>query len=318
MQNSVATLFPMVNPVCPVTGKPAVKLVQWVSVRFLVNLWRIIFKVDARSSFGQQQRVGLWESPTGLCFFDPPLEGDHAFYEQFYEFLLQQKLWSNDAIRREFELAARRIRPGDRVLDVGCGFASFRRVIPQASYIGLDPHFAGHSDAADVSSQTLREHLVAHAGAYDAVCAFQVLEHVKAPASMFADMVRAARPGGYVIIGVPHVPSALTRIPNFVLNAPPHHLTWWTEAALRALAEGGGAAVETIEHAEWNETDSLLYWMARCSPIRCSDVHFYDRWSWHAAALVGFLAGRMLHVVSKVPRTTDEGGSLLMVARRTS
>jgi len=299
-----------------VTGEPAVRFVQWLTAGFLVNLWRVIFKVDARSSFGQQARIGLWESPTGLYFFDPPLEGDHIFYRQFYEFLLKQKLWSNDAIRHEFELAARRIRPGDRVLDVGCGFASFRRVIPQASYVGLDPHFAGHSDGADVTNQTLREHLSARAGTYDAVCAFQVIEHVKSPAAMFADMVRAARPGGCVIVGVPHVPSALTRIPNFVLNAPPHHLTWWTEAALRALADRGGATVESIEHAEWNATDSQIYWMARCSPLRCAEVHFRDAWSWHAAALIGFLAGRLLYIVNKVPRTTDEGGSLLMVARR--
>jgi len=306
----------MTNPACPVTGEPAVRFVQWVTTGFLVDLWRIIFKVDARSSFGQQECIGLWESPTGLYFFDPPLEGDHAFYTQFYEFLLKQKLWSNDAIRQEFELAARRIRPGDRVLDVGCGFASFRRVVPQATYIGLDPHFAGHSDVAGVTNQSLREHLDAHAGTYDAVCAFQVLEHLASPAAMFADMVRAARPGGLVIVGVPHVPSALTRIPNFVLNAPPHHLTWWTETALRALADSGGATVESIERAEWNATDSQIYWMARCSPLRCAEVYFRDAWSWHVAALIGFLAGRLLYILNKVPRTTDEGGSLLLVARR--
>ncbi len=310
----------MSNPACPVTGKPAVRLVQWVPTNFLVNLWRIIFKTDARSSFGSQERIGLWESPTGLYFFDPPLEGDHTFYTQFYKFLLEQKLWSNDAIRREFELAARNIRPGDRVLDVGCGFASFRRVVPQATYVGLDPHFAAHfasgNAGAVVTDQTLREHLDALAGTYDAVCAFQVIEHVASPVTMFADMVRAARPGGYVIVGVPHVPSALTRIPNFVLNAPPHHLTWWTEAALRALAAGGGATVDSIEHAEWNETDALLYWMARSSPIRCDKIHFKDALSWHAAALFGFIAGRLLYKLNKTPRTRDEGGSLLMVARR--
>jgi len=318
MEIGAANPSPAAYPACPVTGKPAVRLVQWVNVGFLVSLWRIIFKVDARSSFGRQERVGLWESPTGLYFFDPPLEGDHAFYTQFYEFVLKRKLWSKDSIRREFELAARVIRPRDRVLDVGCGFASFRRVIPEANYVGLDPHFAGHGDAAGVSSQTLREHLDAHAGTYDVVCAFQVIEHLKSPTAIFAEMVRAARPGGYVIVGVPHVPSALTRIPNFVPNAPPHHLTWWTEAALRALAEGEETVVETIAHAEWNATDSFLYWVERCSPIRCVDLHFCDRWSWHAALVAGFLAGRMLYVINKVPRTKDEGGSLLMFARRMS
>jgi SAM-dependent methyltransferase len=306
----------MTNPLCPVTGEPAVRLVQWIPADLLATLWRIIFKVDTRSSFGSQERFGLWESPTGLRFFDPMTEGDHEFYTQFYERLINRNLWLRDNIRHEFELAARRVKPGDRVLDVGCGFASFRLVIPQATYVGLDPNFAGDSMVAGVYNETLSDHLGAHAGSYDAVCAFEVLEHLKSPATMFADMVLAARPGGLVIVGVPHVPSALTRIPNFVLNGPPHHLTWWTKPALATLAERGGATVESIEHAQWNETDSLIYWVERCSPIRCTDVHFRHAWSWHAAALVGFLAGRFMRTMIKVPATTDEGASLLMVARR--
>ena len=306
----------MSSPACPVTGEPAIRLVQWVNPGFLIRLWRIVFKVDVRSSFGHQERIGLWESPTGLYFFDPPLEGDHAFYRKFYEFLLERKLWSEDAIRHEFELAASRIRPNDRVLDVGCGFGSFRRVIPRATYVGLDSNFADHVDGADVTNQTLSEHLATHSGTYDAVCAFEVLEHLKSPVAMFADMIRAARPGGLVIVGVPHIPSALTRIPNFLLNAPPHHLTWWTEAALQALARRTGATVESIQRAQWNATDSLMYWMARWSPIQCTNIYFRDAWSWHTAALIAFVAGRLVYAVRRMPKTTDEGAALLMVARR--
>lgn len=304
------------NPACPVTGEPAVRLVQWVPTSLLIKLWRVIFKVDARSCFGHEERIGLWESPTGLYFFHPAFEGSHAFYAQMYEFVLERKLASRDAIRHEFELAARRVLPGDRVLDVGCGFASFRRMIPQASYVGLDPHFAGRVDGGEVINRTLCAHLDMHAGIYDAVCAFEVLEHLQSPAAMFVDMLRAARPGGLVIVGVPPFPSAFTRFPNFLPNAPPHHLTWWTEAALRALAARAGGVVESIEHADWSAADSLVYWMARCCPIRCTDIHFRAAWSWYAAALVGYAAGRIRYSWNKAPRRTDEGPALLMVARR--
>lgn len=165
-------------------------------------------------------------------------------------------------------------------------------------------------------NETSGAHVAAHADTYDAVCAFEVIEHLNTPAAMFADMVRAARPGGLIIIGVPHVPSALTRIPNFILNAPPHHLTWWTEAALRALAARANAIVERIEHARWSATDLLMYWTARCSPIRCGDTYFQHAWSWHAAALAGFLGGRLAYTTNGVPRTNDEGAALVMVARR--
>jgi len=306
----------MPNPLCPVTGEPAARLVQWIRPRFLIDLWRYGMRVDARSSFGAVERFGLWESPTGLHFFDPMVEGDHAFYTQFYANAIERGLWARDCLRQEFHLAASHIAPGARVLDVGCGFAEFRRVIPQASYTGLDPHFAGEGEIAEVRNETLRAHLAAHAGGYDAVCAFQVLEHLRAPTEMFADMVAAARPGGLVIVGVPHVPSALTRFPNNPVNAPPHHLTWWTRAALVALAERHGASVESIENVPWGDCDSLLYWMERCSLLRCRDIYYRNRLWWHAAVLIGLAGGAMMHALRGTPRTTDEGVGLIMMARR--
>ena len=129
-------------PACPVTGRPAVRHIQWVAARLLTDLWRIEFKTDVRPSFRGIDRFGLWESPAGLYFFDPPLEGDRAFYVRFYSRMSAVKLFSLQDIRHEFLIAARRIEAGARVLDVGCGFASFRLCVPQATYTGLDPHFA--------------------------------------------------------------------------------------------------------------------------------------------------------------------------------
>jgi hypothetical protein len=41
--------------------------------------------------------------------------------------------------------------------------------------------------------------------------------------------------------------SAVTEIPNFVLNEPPHHLSWWNEDALRVLADRLDPLTEAIE-----------------------------------------------------------------------
>ena len=38
-------------PACPVTGRPAVRHIQWVAARLLTDLWRIEFKTDVRPSF---------------------------------------------------------------------------------------------------------------------------------------------------------------------------------------------------------------------------------------------------------------------------
>lgn len=303
-------------PRCPVTGEPAQRLVQWVDAAFLARLWKLHFRTDARPSFGAIQRFGLWQSPTGLHFFDPPAPGDHGFYDGFYRKLLERKLWSEGSQRQEFADAARLVKPGDRVLDVGCGFAPFRLAIPQADYTGLDPHFAAYKEAEGVRNELLEDHLEANAGSYDVVCAFQVIEHVTRPLALFADMVRAVRPGGLAIVTVPHIPSAIARIPNFLMSAPPHHLTWWTPEALTALAERAGAEVATIDRVGWDRADSLIYWIERCSPIRCKDVYFRPSLAWHAATALSYVAATLLHRIRGVPRRQDEGSSLMLVARR--
>ena len=244
------------------------------------------------------------------------VEGDHEFYTGLYNRLSFMDTWWLDHTRHEFRLAARHINTGDRVLDMGCGSAAFRKAIPQASYLGLDPNFAEGRGIDYIRNETLADHLVVHAGQYDVACAFQVLEHLEKPAATFADLVRAVRPGGLVIVGVPHVPSAATRIPNFLINAPPHHLTWWTRPALAALAERNGTSVVAIEQVPWGTQDAFVYWTARFSPIRCKDIYFKNRVSWHLSVLLGMIAARLMHSLRRVPKAKDEGASLLLVARK--
>ncbi len=304
------------SPLCPVTGRPAKRFVQWVSARLLTDLWRIEFRADVRTSFAGVETFGLWESPSGLYFFDPPCEGDGVFYGALSAWQDRHGRSPKQTMREEFAIAAAAIAPGARVLDVGCGSGAFRNAIPHADYVGLDPHLARSLVSDRLRPETLEAHLAAGAAPYDAVCSFEVIEHVADPKALFAGMVRAAKPGGLLCIGAPHVPSALTRIPNFLISAPPHHLTWWTEAALAELAASAGATVERVARAPWGRSDSLIYWIARCSPFACDDVHYRGAAAWHAAALAGFALGSLANFAFGPPAAlTDEGGALVMLAR---
>jgi hypothetical protein len=146
-----------------------------------------------------------------------------------------------------------------------------------------------------------------------------VIEHVRDPKSLFDEMVQAAKPGGLLCVGVPHVPSALTRIPNFIINAPPHHLTWWSKAALAELAKSAGAIVESVVNTPWGPGDSLLYWMERYSPVKCRNIHYHGSVKWHAASLTSFALGTLAFKLFGMPKEkADEGAALLMIARKPS
>jgi hypothetical protein len=130
-------------------------------------------------------------------------------------------------------------------------------------------------------------------------------------------MARAAKPGGAVIVGVPHVPSAQTRIPNYLVNAIPHHLSWWTETALREAASRVGLVDATVQIAPWGRIDSMVYWIARCSPVRCRDRHYRHAWTWHASALIGLAGGfAIAKLRPAAPKSANiEGAGLLLVAK---
>ncbi|WP_395666467.1 class I SAM-dependent methyltransferase [Methylocella sp.] len=290
-------------PPCPVTGAPAA-FVQSVGCGFLAKLWKIEFGVDAGPSLAGHDRLSLWRSPTGLMFFDPAPEGDARFYKSFYARLGDRALPGPGRPRAEYEMAARLAPRGGRVLDVGAGAAqAFRPFCEGADYHAFDPHFSPGSAFAEDAG-------------FDLVCAFQVIEHVARPAPFFARMAQAARPGGRVALSVPHAPSAMTRLPNFLMNAPPHHLTWWTRDALEALCAREGLEAEAVLAIPWGPIDSLIFWASRCTPGRRA-LYYRAAWSWHAAALLGFALGFAANAAFGPPRPTrDEGAGLLLIARK--
>lgn len=72
---------------------------------------------------------------------------------------------------------------------------------------------------------------------FDAVCAFQVLEHVSDPRGFPEGLLVLLRPGGRLILSVPN--AAVMRVidPQRVglLDQPPHHMSHWDEGVFRSL-----------------------------------------------------------------------------------
>lgn len=302
----------MTPATCPITGAPAV-LVQEVSAALLRGLWRRTFKVEPTPL--PQGRIGIWRSPCGLVFFAPAREGDADFYEALYRRLDRGgRVRAAGRDRAEYPHAAARIRPGDAVLEVGAGAGAFARLIPGSRYVGLDPNPGAYTDP---DPRVRAEPLSSHAGAYDAVCAFQVIEHVADPLALARDMLRCLKPGGLLMLGAPAWPSAMTAIPDFVFNAPPHHLSWWSASAMRALAGRLGLATEAVLALPPVAAQPLIHWMGRLAPIKArpDGPWFAPRRSWYASLAAAFALGRVASALLPLPRNASPM-FVLLVARK--
>jgi SAM-dependent methyltransferase len=302
------------RPLCPVTGLPAKRRIQQVSGALLVALWRTSLGVSTARLLRDVKRFGLWESPCGLAFFHPMIVGDEQFYQDFYHRLGEGGPWRKAlAPRSDFARVSALIAPGEKVLDIGCGTARFARHVEHAVYVGLEQHVA--TTSADVRSETVAQHATAHPDAYDVVCSFHVAEHTSEPASFVGDMVRCLRPGGRLFLVVPRWPSALTDIPNFAPNGPPHHLSWWSNTALEALAAQLSLIVENVEVLPPSPDAGFLYWMAWLTPKLTGERFFCDAWAWHGSLIWSWLAGRVCSRLFGIPAGV-RSFELLLIARR--
>ncbi len=102
------------------------------------------------------------------------------------------------------------------------------------------------------------------------------------------------------------------------LYAPPHHLNWWNESALRGLADCLELEVEAIEAVPFSSYDSIMYWMAWLAPKLAGERYFRAHWTWYGALAWSAPAGRMADALLRVPRNAAPSGLLLTARKPTS
>jgi SAM-dependent methyltransferase len=133
-----------------------------------------------------------------------------------------------------------------------------------------------------------------------------------APAQFIANMRRCLRPGGLLILAMPKFRSAINDIPNFVFNAPPHHLSWWSERALQdARAIALRSKFESLERtaAECASPTWAIGWAAwrRSSPA--SSIFGTANPLARRAALGLLWRGGSAAVLCGTPRRAASGGA---------
>ena len=224
---------------CPLCDGSSVRLREAFDVEAVSTQWRKDFKIEVADEFRDCSEFHLYEClECAVLFFVPrSVAGSPALYEQLEK---QENYYSLE--KWEHAVALEDLRGLSSVLEVGCGFGSF---VARARSQGIDgiEGIEMNASAVDVAvRQGLRVRgldidAVADAspGKYDAVCAFQVLEHVPDPKSFLASACSLVRAGGKLIFGVPNADSFLRHLDPILLDMPPHHMTRWPPEALRRL-----------------------------------------------------------------------------------
>ena len=230
-------------PPCLFCHGQATQLLERIDTGELSAAYRQQFDID----------VTLPAAPIDYClcrscdlrFFSPAVTGSQDFYAQ-----LQKIPWYYSAAKQEFGIAAQRVGAADNVLEIGAGRGLFAREIRAASYVGLefsaDAIRWAATDGIRLLPETVEQHAGHARGAYDIACTFQVLEHVADPRAFLQAAVQCLRAGGRLVVSVPAEDSFARFAYQDALNMPPHHVTRWSDRALRSIGPACGLRLVAI------------------------------------------------------------------------
>lgn len=315
----------MPDRVCPACGATSARVAETVPAQQLAMSYRSK-GIDASPYLDGHASVSLLQCEAcKLGFFIPACAGDAGFYEQ-----LQTQDWYYQDEKPEYGFARDFIGPDSAVLEVGCGKGAFRAFLPESvRYTGLEFNDAAVRKAQaaglDVIRQPVEEH-VAAGRRYDVVCSFQVLEHVTEPGKFFHACVEALQPGGKVIIAVPAQDSFLAVAANSPLNMPPHHLTRWSDAALRNLARAEGLEQVRIWHEpvadfhkDWHDSTLAMHALSRTGLIKYRLIDDSLRYRlFHRLVGVRAIRDYLARRARRGAPWLDAGHTVVMVAQRPS
>jgi SAM-dependent methyltransferase len=175
------------------------------------------------------------------------------------------------------------VRPGDRLLDLGCGFGrhAFAAARRGAAVVALDAGSgevagvratlgamvaAGQLDPASTRAGAVQGDALCLPfgdGAFDRVIASEVLEHIGDDVAAIGELARVLRPGGTMAVTVPRCgPEVL----NWLLSdeyhdVPGGHVRIYRRATIRRRLAGSGLLPTGRHHAHGLHAP---YWWLRC------------------------------------------------------
>jgi SAM-dependent methyltransferase len=258
----------------------------------------------------------------GFLRFAPELaESNDGFEAESFDHLARLEptsFWFRSRNQLVIQLLRTYFPDARSLLEIGCGtgyvLSGVHAALPNLRLAGSELHVAGLRYAskrlpgADLYQMDCRH--IPFDSEFDVVCAFDVLEHVEEDETAMAEMRRATRPGGGVVISVPQHPWLWS-----AGDVYSHHKRRYRRRELRAKLEAAGLTVVRMT----SFVGFLLPLMA-LSRVRQRNLKTYDPQSEYRApravdrALEAVLSSERALIRGGV--SLPAGGSLVAVARR--
>jgi len=271
----------------PLSGIEKCTLLKVIDVSTIQNRWRREIGIDWLPPTNIAM-VNYWlDDSTGLQFYTPAsMAGGGDLYAQ-----LQRYPWYYIDEKWEFKVALRLLQSlplGSRVLEIGVGQGAFLEKARGAGLqvCGMELNPVGAQAAKEKGFTIVEKDMAAlhteDPTPWDAICAFQVLEHLPEPRLFLDQAIALLKPGGLLILSVPNaaVASQLDPERNDLLDQPPHHMSHWDEGVFRSL-------------------ESFL-------PLKLIDVAFEPLAKYHLSWFVGSLSQRLRQQIGQC------GGKLVL------
>lgn len=229
----------MINQVISPITKGATEKVGSIRGEVLTNAYWNVFGIDVSESIGELYEVEIYKCiDTGYKFYYPfHIQGDEDLYNS-----LANNQWYYLKDKWEFFNTLKYLSNSKEILEIGCGEGAFMKIVKEnldASITGVELSEKAYCSALaaglNVYKETIKEHYNKSNKKYDAVCSFQVLEHITDVKNFLKDMVEILLPHGLLIITVPNNESFMFKSFFNVLNFPPHHMGLWSPKSISKI-----------------------------------------------------------------------------------
>lgn len=216
----------------PIVLEGQSRVLKVLSTSDISSRWLSCFDINVEKYFNLIDSIEYREClSTGLRFYMPvSISGCELLYSQLecFDWYYMDDKW-------EFDVALEELQGCDTVLEFGSAKGAFLEKLRRAGIdcvgVELNEHAASvaiergfNIEKCDIDN--LQEKYVNH---FDAVCAFQVLEHISSPGNLFQYFFQLLKPGGKIVLSVPDndFMKKIDPLNESLLNNPPHHMTHW-------------------------------------------------------------------------------------------